>query len=215
MAFASYINKDSNESNGCTPIGMAADLDPTYTGVKTPGGCVNKILLGVSNNGGSTFATSTDPRHGLLVTQSPGQAKTDQFWQWSAFTRNGQLAVDYYDRQYGEDETNGSSDFSLSGSWDLAHFGQVRVTGSSMPAPTEFEGPAGGQFYGDYVGLTAIDRAHPIWSDTRSQDVFVCPGTAVPGTPPTLCGAKEANGETANDEDTFSATVNVPSGDGH
>jgi hypothetical protein len=215
VAFASYINKDSNESNGCTPTGMAADLDPTYTGVKTPGGCVNKILLGVSNNGGSTFATSTDPRHGLLVTQSPGQAKTDQFWQWSAFTRNGQLALDYYDRQYGQDETNGSSDFSLSGSWDLAHFGQVRVTGSSMPAPTEFEGPAGGQFYGDYVGLAAIDRAHPIWSDTRSQDVFVCPGTAVPGTPPTLCGAKEANGEIANDEDTFSATVNVPSGDGH
>jgi hypothetical protein len=84
-----------------------------------------------------------------------------------------------------------------------------------MPAPTQFEGPAGGQFYGDYVGLAAIDKAHPIWSDTRSQDLFVCPDSATPNNPPTLCGATETNGETANDEDTFTATVGVPSGNGH
>jgi hypothetical protein len=215
VAFGSYINKDSNESNGCTPAGFASDGNPTYNGVKTPGGCANKILLGVSNDGGSSFDTSADPRHGLVVSQSRAQAKTDQFFQWSAFTRNGQLAVDYYDRQYGNDEFNGSSDFSLSGSQDLSHFGQVRVTGSSMPAPTQFEGPAGGQFYGDYVGLAAVDKAHPIWSDTRSQDVFVCPGTAVHGTPPALCGATEPNGEVANDQDAFSATLNVPSASGH
>lgn len=35
------------------------------------------------------------------------------------------------------------------------------------------------------------------------------------GHTPTLCGATEANGQVANDEDTFSATVNVPSGNGH
>ena len=215
VAFGSYINPDSNEGNGCTPTGFSDTGNPKYDGVKTAGDCANKILLGVSKDGGQTFSTSTDPRQGLVVTQSRGQAKTDQFWQWSAFTRDGQLAVDYYDRQYGQDETNGSSDFSLSGSWDLSHFGQVRVTGSSMPAPTQFEGPAGGQFYGDYVGLAAIDKAHPIWSDSRSQDVFVCPGTAAPGVPPALCGGTETNGQTANDEDTFSATVNVPSGNGH
>jgi hypothetical protein len=215
VAFGSYVNPDSNETNGCTPAGFSASGNPTYDGVKAVGGCANKIMLGVSKNGGASFATSSDPRQGLVVTQSRGQAKTDQFFQWSAFTRSGQLAVDYYDRQYGRDETNGSSDFSLSGSSDLVHFGQVRVTSSSMPAPTEFEGPAGGQFYGDYVGLAAIDKAHPIWSDTRSQDVFLCPGTATPGTPPALCGAKETNGEVANDEDTFTASVNVPSGNGH
>ena len=215
VAFGSYINPDSNETNGCTPMGFSATGNPTYEGVKNAGGCANKIMLGVSKDGGASFATSSDPRQGLVVTQGKGQAKTDQFFQWSAFTRSGQLAVDYYDRQYGNDETTGSSDFSLSGSSDLAHFGSVRVTGSSMPAPTEFEGPAGGQFYGDYVGLAAIDKAHPIWSDTRSQDVFVCPGTAATGAPPALCGATETNGEIANDEDTFSATVNVPSGNGH
>jgi hypothetical protein len=84
-----------------------------------------------------------------------------------------------------------------------------------MPAPTQFEGPAGGQFYGDYVGLAAVGKAHPIWSDTRSPDVFLCPGTGAPGAPPALCGATEPNGQIANDEDTFSAAVNVPSGGGH
>ncbi len=217
VAFASYINKDSNERNGCVPAGFAADGDPLYTGVKTAGACNNKILLSVSKDGGATFTgTTTDPRDEEVVPQSPGQAKTDQFWQWSAFTRSGKLAVDYYDRQYGDDETAGSSDFSLSGSRDLVNFGQVRVTSSSMPAPTQFEGPKGGQFYGDYIGLAAIDnQAHPIWSDTRSPDLFVCPGTAKPGTPPALCGATETNGEQANDEDTFTATLGVPFGRGH
>ena len=36
--------------------------------------------------------------------------------------RDGQLAVSYYDRQYGNDELTGESDFSLSGSTDLARF---------------------------------------------------------------------------------------------
>jgi hypothetical protein len=211
ITFGSYINADSNESNGCVPTGFAADGNPTYTGVKTPGACANKILLKVSTDGGSTFLGSTDPRKEALVTQSPGQTHTDQWFQWAAFTRQGKLAVDYYDRQYGNDEFTGSSDFSLSGTRDLVNFGQVRLTSSSMPAPTQFEGPAGGQFYGDYVWLSALDKAYAIWSDTREPDLFVCPGTATgPGNPPALCGATEPNGEQANDEDTFMSAVDVP-----
>jgi len=221
VAFGSYINKDSNETNGCAPAGLSPDDGGSlYTGVKTPGACNNKILLAVSGNGGTSFDNSTgphafDPRNQTVVNQSRGQNGTDQFWQWSAFTSKGQLAVDYYDRQYGHDETNGSSDFSLSGSRDLSNFGQVRVTSSSMPAPTQFEGPNGGQFYGDYIGLAALDKAHPIWSDTRSLDLFLCPGTGTPGKPPALCGATEPNGQTANDEESFTATVSVPSSGGH
>ncbi len=209
VTFGSYINADSNESNGCTPTG-SAEGNPTYTGVKTPGACANKILLKVSTNGGTSFLGSTDPRQEEIVTQSPAQKHTDQFWQWSAFTRSGKLAVDYYDRQYGDDETTGSSDFSLSGTNDLAQFGQTRLTTSSMPAPTQFEGPAGGQFYGDYVWLSALDKAYAIWSDTREPDLFLCPGTGTTGNPPALCGATETNGEQANDEETFMAAVNVP-----
>ncbi|MGN6871109.1 MAG: exo-alpha-sialidase, partial [Solirubrobacteraceae bacterium] len=210
ITFGSYINSDSNESNGCVPTGFARDGNPTYTGVKTPGACANKILLKVSTNGGNSFPGSTDPRTALLVNQSPGQTHTDQWFQWSAFTRSGKLAVDYYDRQYGNDETTGSSDFSLSGTNNLVNFGQVRLTSSSMPAPTQFEGPAGGQFYGDYVWLSALDKAYAIWSDTREPDVFLCPGTGTAGHPPALCGATEPNGLQANDEDTFMAAVDVP-----
>jgi hypothetical protein len=216
VTFGSYISKDSNKSNGCVPNGFAADTDPLYIGVKTAGACNNKILLSVSKDGGATFTgTGADPRTEELVTQSRGQNGTDQYWQWAAFTRDGKLAVDYYDRQYGNDETTGSSDFSLSGSDDLTNFGQVRVTSSPMPAPTQFEGPAGGQFYGDYVWLSASDQAYPIWSDTRAKDLFLCPGSGTPGTPPRLCGATETNGEVANDEETFMAAVNVPTAHGH
>jgi hypothetical protein len=217
VTFGSYINKDSNESNGCVPAGFSPETGANlYTGVKTAGACNNKILVSVSTNGGASFTgTNTDPRNEELVTQSRGQNGTDQFWQWSAFTRDGKLAVDYYDRQYGNDEFNGSSDFSLSGSDDLTHFGQVRVTSSSMPAPTQFEGPNGGQFYGDYVWLTASNQAYPIWSDTRAVDVFLCPGTGTPGHPPALCGGTESNGETANDEETYTAAVNVPTAGGN
>ena len=217
VTFGSYINKDSNESNGCAPTGFSDTANPIYTGVKTPGACANKILLSVSTDAGGTFTgTGADPRTETLVTQSPGQRHTDQFWQWAAFTRDGKLAVDYYDRQYGNDEMNGSSDFSLSGSDDLTHFGQIRLTTSSMPAPTQFEGTFGGQFYGDYVWLSASDKAYPIWSDTRAQDLFLCPTSATgPGNPPELCGAKETNGEVANDEETYMAAVNVPTAGGH
>ncbi len=214
VTFGSYINRDSNESNGCVPTGFADDGNPTYMGVKTPGACNNKILLSVSKDGGATFTGgAADPRDELVVPQSRRQKRTDQYWQWTAFTGSGKFAVDYYDRQYGNDETTGSSDFSLSGSTDLVNFGQVRVTSSSMPAPTQFEGPAGGQFYGDYVWLSASkNKAYPIWSDTRAPDLFLCPGSATgPGNPPALCGATETNGETANDEDTFMATMDVPS----
>jgi len=215
VTFGSYINKDSNEPD-CVPTGFASDGNPTYTGVKTTPGCNNKILLSVSKDGGATFTgTGADPRTEELVTQSRGQNGTDQYWQWAAFTRDGKLAVDYYDRQYGNDETTGSSDFSLSGSDDLTNFGQVRVTSSSMPAPTQFEGPAGGQFYGDYVWLSASNKAYPIWSDTRATDLFLCPGTGTPGNPPQVCTATETNGLAANDEETFMAAVNVPTAHGH
>jgi hypothetical protein len=211
VTFGSYINKHSNEGNGCVPAGFAADGNPTYTGVKTAGACNNKILSSVSSNGGSTFTGGTaDPRAVAIVPQTPAQAKTDQFWQWSAFTRDGRLAVSYYDRQYGADETDGSSDITLSGSSNLVDFGLTRVTSSSMPPPTQFMGPKGGQFYGDYTGLAAVDQAHPLWMDTRSVDLFVCPGTAAPGKPPQLCTGTEPNGQQANDEDLYTATVDVP-----
>jgi hypothetical protein len=176
------------------------------------GACNNKILISTSNDGGATFSGSGDPRTETVVNQAPGQQRTDQWWQWAAFAPNGTLAVSYYDRQYGTDELTGYSDFSLSGSRDMVNFGQTRVTTSSMPPPTEFPGPKGGQFWGDYTGLTAAAGiAYPIWSDTRPVDLFLCPGTSTgPGNPPQVCTGTESNGLTANDEDIYTALVGIP-----
>jgi hypothetical protein len=207
VTFGSYINRYSNEANGCVPAGFSPVTgNNLYTGVKTPGACNNKILESVSNDGGATFTgTTTDPRQLPTVNQDPGQVGTDQFWQWMAFTKDGKLAVSYYDRQYGSDETTGYSDVSLSGSGDLANFVVERVTSSSMPPPTEFSG----LFMGDYSGLAVADKAWPLWTDTRDPDLFVCPSSV--SSSPAVCGASETNGLTANDQDIFTENVSVPS----
>jgi hypothetical protein len=224
VAFGSYINKHSNESNGCAPAGVSpATGQDLYTGVKTVGACNNDILVSVSNDGGNTFTgTTTDPRALPTATTDPGQATTDQFWQWIAFTKNGKLATSYYDRQYGTDEATGYSDFSLSGSGDTpayARWNVQRVTNSSMPFPTEFpEGgdSAGGVFWGDYTGLDADTQAHPFWSDTRNPDLFVCLGAGgAITTPPSVCGGSvqptgQSSATVLNDQDAYTANNAVP-----
>lgn len=206
VTFGSYINQFSKETNGCAPAGFGPDGNNAYTGVKTPGACNNKILESISNDGGVTFSgTTADPRTEPTVNQDPGQIGTDQFWQWQAFTKNGKLAVSYYDRQYGTDETTGFSDVSLSGSGDLVNFGVQRVTSSSNPPPTEFAGT----FLGDYNALDAINDAHPVWMDTRDPDLFVCP-TSVSATP-AVCESSASNADVANDQDIFTANLPVPS----
>jgi hypothetical protein len=215
VTFGSYINKDSNESNGCAPAGLQPVFGTNlYTGVKTPGACSNKILISVSTNGGATFTgTTTDPRLLPVVNQAPGQVHTDQWWQWSAFTPSGKLAVSYYDRQYGQDEFNGNMDISLSGSNNgVQQFNTARVTSTSMPVPTEFPDSLGNSlFFGDYSGLSVINQtAHPLWMDTRSPDLALCPGTGAPGVPPAVCKFFEPDGLQANDEDIFTQAITVP-----
>jgi hypothetical protein len=215
VTFGSYINKYSNESNGCVPAGVNPSTgDNLYTGVKTFGACANKILVSVSTDGGATFTgTTTDPRDETVVSSQRQQQHTDQFWQWASYSPKGQLAVSYYDRQYGNDEFNGSSDFTLSGSKDLTNFASVRVTSGSSPAETQFYNVKGGLFWGDYTGMTAaVSGAHPIWSDTRNPELFLCPGTGTTGNPPQLCGGIEPNGQQANDQEIFTDTLNVPNG---
>jgi hypothetical protein len=211
VAFGSYIGPHSNETrpNPCRPAGISATFGTNlYTGVKTPGACKNDILVSVSSNGGASFTgTLADPR--ILTSAAPksAQATADQWWQWVAFTRGGKLAISYYDRQYGTDEITGFSDFSVSGSSDFIHFGVRRVTSSSLPPPTEFSGT----FWGDYTGLAALDQAHPIWSDTRAKDLFLCPGTGAPGIPPAVCTAPAPNAAVANDQDVYTDSTGVPS----
>jgi hypothetical protein len=209
ITIGSYINKYSNEANGCAPAGFNPNTGLNlYTGVKTAGACNNDILLSVSRDGGQTFTgTTTGPRELTTVNQDGRQKTSDQWWPWTVFTNEGRLAVAYYDRQYGSDENTGFSDVSLSGSDDLAHFGSVRATSSSMPAPTQFAGV----FFGDYNGLSAIDnQAHPFWADTRNPELILCPDTGTPTAPPAVCTTTAPNASIANDQDGFTTVLHVP-----
>lgn len=210
VTFGSYINPHSKEANGCVPAGLSLFLNALYSGVKTAGACNNDILVSVSTNGGASFTgTNTNPRALTSLNQAPGQGSTDQWWQWAAFNASGKFLVSYCDRVYGSDETNASSDISLSSSTNTTLFQAVRVTSSSMPPPTQFTNSSGNsQIYGGYSGLAVGgSTAHPIWSDTRNSDVFICPGTGAPGVPPTLCTALEVSGVKGNDQDIFTRAI--------
>jgi hypothetical protein len=206
VTYGSYINRDSNESTGCTPAGIARDGQDLYTGVKD-GTCNNDIVLSMSTNAGGSFTgTTTDVRQLPVVTTAPGQARTDQFWQGATFTPDGTLTVGYYDRQYGSDNNTGFSDITTSSSRNLSGFNHQRATTGSMPPPTQFSGT----FYGDYIGIAATNRtAYPIWSDTRPVDLFLCPGTGTTTTPPAVCQAGAPNASVANDEDVYITPIDL------
>ena len=205
VTVGSYINAKSNEATGCSPNGLSSSTGLNlYTGVKAPGTCANQILLSVSTNGGATFTGgSTDPR--ALTVVGVQKQLADAFWQWAAYTRSGVLATAYYDRSYGTDNTTGFMDFSTSWSHDLSKFSTKRSTSSSMPPPTQFSG----SFFGDYTGLSAAEDLHPIWMDTRNNELFLCPGTGAPGVPPQVCTAAASNASVANDQDVFTTTTNL------
>ena len=209
VTYASYINRNSNENNGCVPAGFSSTTGLNlYTGVKTPGACHNAIVLSASANGGASFTgTSHDVRTLPVAETTAGQRTSDQYFQGMAFTPSGKLVVGAFDRSYGQDETNGSSDISVWTSKDLASFKSVRVTTSSMPPETEFAG----EFYGDYFQLAVVgNTAYPVWSDTRAKDLFLCPGTGTPGNPPKVCTGAGANFSPANDEEIYAAKVALP-----
>src|SRR3954451_1297694 len=206
VTVGSYINRHSNESNGCVPTGFATTGINTYEGVLKRGACNNDIIVSVSHDRGASFTgTTTDPRRPTSVTSTRRQRTTSQWFQWADFTRNGRLAVSYYDRQYGDDELTGRSDFTLSGSRDLTRFATRRVTTSSLPAPTQFDGV----FWGDYTGLAAFHgTAHPAWSDTRTPELFPCFRGASGS--PDVCTHRLADGRLANDQEAFTAATAVP-----
>src|SRR5919197_4809452 len=124
-------------------MGFSATGNPLYSGVKDAGSCNNDILVSVSKDAGMTFTgATTDPRKGISITSSMGQATTDQWFQWAAFTKDGKLATSYYDRQYGTDVITGYSDVSLSGSGaPYVDWNAQKVTVTSMPLPTQFPEP--------------------------------------------------------------------------
>ena len=51
--------------------------------------------------------------------------------------------------------------------------------------------------------------AYPVWSDTRPVDLFLCPGTGTPTTPPEVCEGGARNASVANDEDIYATAVPI------
>jgi hypothetical protein len=129
----------------------------------------------------SRTASSAAPRSAARRTSTAAQRGTDQYFHGMAFNSSGKLVVGAYDRSYATDETTGFSDISVLTSANLKSFSNSqRVTTASMPPATEFAGT----FFGDYAQLAVAGiTAHPVWSDTRPQDLFLCPGTGTPGNP--------------------------------
>jgi hypothetical protein len=207
VSFGSYINNNSNERNGCQPRGFDADtLLPLYEGVKATGACNNDIVTSVSRDSGTTFTgASADVR--TLPDVRPRDPHADQFWQWAAFDGKGRFAVSYYDRAYGDGETTGFSDVTLSGSRDATRFASSRATTGSMPPPTQF---AAG-FFGDYSGLSADRVAHPVWMDTRDAALFVClDGDGNVKLPPALCTQEADNAAVANEQNIYTRSMAIP-----
>jgi hypothetical protein len=200
--FGSYINPHSRESNAagaghCAPAGLVPpgslnEGNNLFTGVNTVGGCNNDILVSESFDGGQTY-TGSDPR--TLPSVNQDSTFTDQFWQWSAIDANGHTVVMFYDRQYGNDESNGYSDISI-----VFATTESRVTGTSMPPPTQFANAFNhGEFMGDYSGLTmAGNVALPFWTDTRDVGITTCPAN-----PRQLCTM-------GNQQDVFVARITSP-----
>ena len=207
VTFGSYINRHSNEANGCIPAGFSEETGLNrFEGVKEPGACNNDIVVSESTDGGQTFTGgSADVR--TLPSTRPSDRATDQFWQWAEFTPTGRVAVAFYDRAYGDDERTAFSDFTVAGSRDAVTFRTARATTGSMPPPTQFEG----QFFGDYSGMTARNRVHPFWMDTRDLGVFSCRdanGAVVQ--PPSTCTGPSPYADRANDQNVYTRTMPLP-----
>ena len=76
-----------------------------------------------------------------------------------------------------------------------------------MPPPTEFEGG----FFGDYIGLSADEAAHPMWSGHADAELFVCRDSAGNVTqPPEVCTRAGENADVANDQNMYTRTLPVP-----
>lgn len=168
--FGSYINRHSNPKLGnCAPAGISADTFLNlFAGVGDVGGCNNDILQSVSTDGGATFTgTTTDvAKLPAISKESQSGPFADQWWQWSAPTPDGKVAVAYYDRKYADDQSTGFMDITMTSGGE-----PKRVTSASMPPSNEFPDSNGfSLFMGDYMGIAVgtDGKVHPVWTDTRN-----------------------------------------------
>ena len=221
VAFGSYINKYSNERNGCTPTGFADDGNPTYTGVKTPGACNNKILLGVSEQRWVVVRQldrSTRIRSAYSKTSSPTNAVK------SELTSSGSGAR-LRARASSPSTTTTASTATMrptarrTSACPGARTCRTSARSASRRARCRRRPSSRARTAASSTATTSDSprsTRHTRSGRTRARPT--CSSVRAPprlSKPPTLCGATEHNGQTANDEESFTATVSVPSSGGH
>ena len=165
VTYGSYINKHSNENNGCVPDRvqrlrhqhLRRGQGPRRVQQRHPCQHVHRPRRHVQRR---------DDRRTAMPTVNDARGSAPPTSSGSGRTSPGaaQLAVAYYDRQYGNDEVTGYSDYSVTAS-SASSQKVFRATSSSNPPPTQFTG----LFMGDYAALAVTGQtAYPFWADTRT-----------------------------------------------
>ena len=210
VTYGSYINSDSNETNGCVPAGFGDDGINVYTGVKTPGACNNKILMSVSSNGGASFTGRHDrPARAASDRERRGAGDNRPVLAVGGLQRGRQargVLLRPPVRQRRDDRLLGLQPVRLEAIWH-----DVRDQAGDVTRRCRRRPQFAGQFFGDYTGLDAVDDAHPIWMDTRDPDLFLCRDSAGRvTTPPSVCTASAANADVANDQNVYTRRLSIP-----
>jgi hypothetical protein len=57
--------------------------------------------------------------------------------------------------------------------------------------------------------VAAVSGVHPLWSDTRNPDAFLCPATGMVGVPQAYCIATEPDVLLANDQEIYTRALSA------
>ena len=208
VTFGSYINRHSNENERLHADRLRRLRHQHLRRGQGRRRCNNDILVSVSTNARRqrSPAATTDARQLPTVTDGPQAAHHRPVLAVGGLHRQAaSWPSSYYDRQYGNDETTGYSDFSVTTSsrWSMK---VARATSSSNAAADPVRRPvlrrlrrAGGH----------DKTAYPLWSDTRTPELFLCPGTGTPGNPPRTCTGPGFSGAPANDQEVFVQRLSI------
>jgi len=148
-----------NIQANCNPNGPAATATPP---------CDNDVFYAYSTDGGATWSPTVD------ITPASKIGPSAQWQPWSAVSPDGKkFYVAYYDRRYGNCETTGCNDITLSTISNAATGSPTikyqRITTASMPNLVVANDPVEAGFIGDYMWASSDSHGNPLiaWADTR------------------------------------------------
>ena len=180
VTYGSYINRDSNEARGCTPGRVRRRRhQPLHRGEERRLQQRHPLQRVRPTAAPTSPAAAIDPRQLPVVTDSPNAGQHRPVLAGRRVHRQRHARrVSYYDRSYGDDNTTGYSDITVSASHDRTTL--RRTSGRRRPRCRRRPSSAA-LSTATTPGLAVTNTtAYPIWSDTRAVDQFLCPGTGTP-----------------------------------